>query len=112
MLGAGELVLILLVVLIVFGTGRLSEVGTVLPRAVKNFRAASRGELEAEPPMSSGATDRPPRRRPRLRPLGFIVIGLALLLWYADTQWFQVGGPLLAVAVGMGVVGIALTFFR
>ena len=37
-LGAGELVLILVIVLIVFGVGKLPELGTGLGEGIKNFR--------------------------------------------------------------------------
>ncbi len=39
-LGAGELVLILIIVLIVFGVGKLPELGTGLGEGIKNFRKA------------------------------------------------------------------------
>ncbi|MCS6801629.1 MAG: twin-arginine translocase TatA/TatE family subunit [Chloroflexota bacterium] len=112
-IGVGELLIILLVVLIIFGAGRLSELGTALPKAVKNFQAGARGELveepsdAAEPPTPT--TPRAPRRR--LRPLGMVTLGLGLLLFYADAQWLQVGLPLQVAAGALGVVGIVLFLF-
>jgi sec-independent protein translocase protein TatA len=39
-LGIGELVVILVIVLIIFGAGRLPEIGEGLGRSVRNFRKA------------------------------------------------------------------------
>ena len=39
-LGIGELVLILLIVLIIFGAGKLPEIGEGLGRGIRNFRKA------------------------------------------------------------------------
>ncbi len=39
-LGFGELVLILLIVLILFGAGKLPQVGSSIGEAIKNFRGA------------------------------------------------------------------------
>ena len=41
--GPWELVLILAIVLIVFGVGRLPEVGGALGKAIREFRQASQG---------------------------------------------------------------------
>lgn len=41
-LGIGELVLILVIVLIVFGAGRLPEVGDAMGRTIRSFRKAVR----------------------------------------------------------------------
>jgi sec-independent protein translocase protein TatA len=37
-LGVGELVLILLIVLVIFGAGKLPEIGEGLGRGIRNFR--------------------------------------------------------------------------
>ena len=37
-LGIGELVVILVIVLVIFGTGRLPEIGDGLGRSIRNFR--------------------------------------------------------------------------
>ena len=41
-LGAGELVVILIIVLIVFGAGRLPELGSALGEGIKNFKKGYR----------------------------------------------------------------------
>ena len=41
-LGAGELVLILVIVLIVFGVGKLPELGTGLGEGIRNFKKSYR----------------------------------------------------------------------
>lgn len=41
-LGAGELVMILVIVLIVFGVGKLPELGSGLGEGIKNFRKSYR----------------------------------------------------------------------
>lgn len=46
-LGTTELILILVIVLIIFGVGRLSEIGTAMGKAVKGFKK-SVSETEAE----------------------------------------------------------------
>lgn len=52
---APELILILLVVLLVFGAGRLPEVAQGLGRGIRDFRKA----LSDEPDGSSGSDERP-----------------------------------------------------
>ncbi len=47
-LGIGELVVILVIVLIVFGAGRLPEIGEGLGRSVRNFRKAMRAPDEID----------------------------------------------------------------
>jgi sec-independent protein translocase protein TatA len=50
-LGFGELILILLIVLIVFGAGKLPQIGDALGRSIKNFKRASQGmdEIDVTP---------------------------------------------------------------
>ncbi|HJX66070.1 MAG TPA: twin-arginine translocase TatA/TatE family subunit [Polyangia bacterium] len=50
-LGASELVLILLVVVVVFGSTKLPQLGDGLGRAIKNFKRAvtSANEIEVSP---------------------------------------------------------------
>ncbi len=40
-LGAWELILILLIVLLIFGAGKLPQIGDALGRGIKNFKSAS-----------------------------------------------------------------------
>ena len=53
-LGAGELVLILVIVLIVFGVGKLPELGTGLGEGIKNFRKSYNDAkaIDVTPPKS------------------------------------------------------------
>ncbi len=45
-IGVPELLLVLLVVLVVFGPGKLPEVGAALGRSLREFREATSGELK------------------------------------------------------------------
>jgi sec-independent protein translocase protein TatA len=47
-LGFGELLIVLFVVLIVFGAGKLPQIGDQLGRSIKNFRRSASGESELE----------------------------------------------------------------
>ena len=57
-LGFPELALIVVIVLIVFGAGKLPEVGGAMGKAIREFRKASKGE-EDEPakPKSSSQSE-------------------------------------------------------
>lgn len=44
--GVPELLLILLIVVLIFGAGKLPEVGSALGKAIREFRQASSGESE------------------------------------------------------------------
>lgn len=51
-LGATELILILLIVLLVFGAGKLPQIGEALGKSIKNFKAATnkaKDEVEVTP---------------------------------------------------------------
>jgi sec-independent protein translocase protein TatA len=54
-LGAGELLVILVIVLIIFGASRVPQLGEGLGRGIRNFRRALRGEDEPE----AGKPDKP-----------------------------------------------------
>ena len=45
-LGIPELVIILVIVIIVFGVGRLGDIGGALGKGIKEFRSATRDESE------------------------------------------------------------------
>jgi len=47
-LGTTELIIILAIVMIVFGAGRLPEVGGAIGKGIRNFRSASRGDDERD----------------------------------------------------------------
>ena len=65
-IGPGELVLVLVIVLIIFGPGKLPDIGSAIGKGVREFRKAStdledsiRGEPAATPPAAT-----PPRSDP------------------------------------------------
>jgi sec-independent protein translocase protein TatA len=45
-LGAWEIALIMAIVLIVFGVGKLPQVGTAVGKTIRNFKKAQSGEVE------------------------------------------------------------------
>lgn len=54
-LGLPEILLILVIVLIVFGAGKLPQVGGAIGKGIYEFRRASRGNFdEKEPPAKPG----------------------------------------------------------
>ena len=46
-IGVPELVIVLVIVMIVFGVGRLPEVGGALGKAIREFRKSQSGTVEA-----------------------------------------------------------------
>jgi sec-independent protein translocase protein TatA len=46
--GMGELIVILVIVLLIFGAGKLPAIGDALGRSIKNFRRATAGNDEIE----------------------------------------------------------------
>ncbi len=46
--GVPELLIILSIVLVVFGAGKLPEIGSAFGKSIKNFRKASEGKDEIE----------------------------------------------------------------
>jgi sec-independent protein translocase protein TatA len=60
-LGTGEIILIFLVVMVVFGASKLPQLGDGLGRAIKNFKRAvtSANEIEVSPkkPEMSGSAE-------------------------------------------------------
>lgn len=46
--GMGELIVILLIVLVVFGANKLPQIGDALGRSIKNFKRSSKVEDELE----------------------------------------------------------------
>jgi sec-independent protein translocase protein TatA len=47
-LGMPELIVILVIVLVVFGAGKLPEIGGALGKSIRNFKRASDGKDEIE----------------------------------------------------------------
>ncbi len=46
--GMPELIVILVIVLVVFGAGRLPEIGSALGKSIRNFKKASDGKDEID----------------------------------------------------------------
>lgn len=46
--GMGELLIILVIVMLIFGAGKLPAIGEALGRSIKNFKRSSNGEDEIE----------------------------------------------------------------
>jgi len=60
-IGAPELILVLVVILIVFGVGKLPQVGGAIGKGLRAFRQGQRGEddeLEEKPPPKKAAPKR------------------------------------------------------
>jgi len=47
-LGFGELVILLIIVLLVFGAGKLPQIGDALGKSIKNFKRAANGKDEID----------------------------------------------------------------
>lgn len=47
-LGASELLIILVIVMVIFGAGKLPEIGGALGKGIKNFRRAADGKEDIE----------------------------------------------------------------
>ena len=47
-LGMGELLVILVIVLLIFGAGKLPQVGDAMGRAIRNFRSSANTENQIE----------------------------------------------------------------
>lgn len=47
-LGMGELLIILVIVIVIFGAGKLPQIGDALGRSIKNFKRASGGKDEID----------------------------------------------------------------
>src|ERR1700738_3701622 len=53
--GVWELVVILIIVVVIFGAGRLSEVGGALGKGIREFRKATTDDHPAAPPAPAAA---------------------------------------------------------
>ncbi len=47
-LGTTELIIVLVIVLVIFGAGKLPEVGGALGKGIRNFRRATKGEEDLD----------------------------------------------------------------
>lgn len=59
-LGMPELILILIIALIVFGPGKLPEVGRAIGRGLQEFRRASNGDLRESNGLETKSIDSAP----------------------------------------------------
>lgn len=60
-LGPGELILILVIVLIIFGAGKLPQIGDALGKGIRNFRKAAGGKEDLDvTPSAAGQGALPP----------------------------------------------------
>lgn len=46
--GMPELIVILVIVIVIFGAGRLPEIGSALGKSIKNFKKSSEGKDEID----------------------------------------------------------------
>lgn len=62
-LGPTELLIILVIIVLLFGVGRLSRIGGEIGRGIREFRRGLRGDDEEKPDSKSDEGDRgaPPR---------------------------------------------------
>jgi sec-independent protein translocase protein TatA len=54
-LGAPEIILILVIVLLLFGVGRIGKIGGELGKGIKSFREGLKGDESAETPVEQPA---------------------------------------------------------
>ena len=59
-LGPGELVLILLIVMIIFGAGQLPSVGDALGKGIRNFKSAASGKEDIDVAPKAQSASLPP----------------------------------------------------
>ncbi len=55
-IGIPELILILVIILVIFGAGKLPQIGGAIGKGIREFRKAQRGEDE-EPESKKAASD-------------------------------------------------------
>lgn len=61
-IGMPELLVILVIILIIFGAGKLPEIGSALGRGIKNFKKATRepNEIDVTPPPEKPTEEKKP----------------------------------------------------
>jgi len=55
-LGPFELIIILLIIIIIFGVGKLPQIGGALGKGIKEFRTATQGEQEEEAQLEEASS--------------------------------------------------------
>ena len=58
-LGAPELIIVLVIVVLIFGVGRLPEVGGAVGKSIREFRKATKDGDDQEKPAVMASTDAP-----------------------------------------------------
>ncbi len=53
-IGMPELIIILIIILIIFGAGKLPQIGSGIGKGIKNFKKATQEEPEEIPPPNQG----------------------------------------------------------
>lgn len=66
-LGPTELIIILVIILIIFGVGRLGEIGGALGKGIREFRRGQSGELADAPEPEPEPAPKPSTGRRRRR---------------------------------------------
>ncbi|MCP4687013.1 MAG: twin-arginine translocase TatA/TatE family subunit [Desulfobacterales bacterium] len=56
-IGMPELIIILVIILIIFGAGKLPEIGAGMGKAIKNFKGAATTPEEKEPEKIENSTE-------------------------------------------------------
>ena len=57
-IGMPELIIILIIILIIFGAGKLPEIGSGIGKGIRNFRSATKEKPEAiSPPEENSKTN-------------------------------------------------------
>lgn len=59
-IGVPELIIILVIVMIIFGVGRLTEIGSALGRSIKEFRSAATDETPPDTDNDAAKTQMGP----------------------------------------------------
>jgi sec-independent protein translocase protein TatA len=63
-LGPWELIIVLLIVVVIFGAGRLADIGGAIGKSVREFRSATKSGEEAEGAKSSTDSTAPAQTSP------------------------------------------------
>ena len=62
-IGPTELIIVLVIILIIFGVGRLGEIGGAMGKGIREFRKGQSGEvLEDEEPLAESKPNRRKRK--------------------------------------------------
>ena len=59
-IGYGEMIILLIVILIIFGAGKLPQIGEALGKGIKNFKKAVSGDEQEPKQLNSGTQNQKP----------------------------------------------------